>query len=71
MNHMKAFLVSELGKYFILKFSLFTKSPASIRYMATCSIVDSLVSTENFVTFGTLQPLGNSAYKIKFVNRDV
>ena len=71
VNHVKAIFVNELGKYCILKFSLFSKSLASIRYMATCSTVDSLVSPKNFVNLGTLQPLGNSACKIKFVNGDV
>ena len=71
VNHVKEFFVNELGKCFILKFSLFSKSPASIRYLATCSKVDSLVSPENFINLWILQPLVKSAYKIKSVNGDM
>ena len=63
VNHVKEFLVRELGKYFILKFSLFAISHASIRYLATCSTVDSLVSLENLVNLGTFHLAGNYDYK--------
>lgn len=71
MNHVKAFLVGELGMYFNFIFSLFAISPASVRYLSTCSIVDSLVSPENFVNFGTFLLGGNSDYKIYSDNGDV
>src|SRR3954469_9009889 len=58
VNQTNAFFVSELGKYLILKFSFPARSPASVRYLAICSTVDSLVSPENLVNFGTLVPLG-------------
>jgi hypothetical protein len=60
VNHVKAFFVREFGKYFILKFSLFAMSPASVRNLAICSTVDSLVSPANLVNFGILTPLGSS-----------
>ena len=55
VNHVKAFLVKELGKYLILRSSLLAISPASVRY----STVDSLVSPANFINLGTLYPLVN------------
>ena len=61
VNHVKAFLVRELGKNFIFKSSLFAKFPASAKYLAICSTVDSLVSPANFVNLGIFHPLGNSA----------
>ena len=60
VNHVKAFLVKELGKNFILKFSLLAKSPASTKYLAMCSTVDSFVSPANLVNLGIFTPLGNS-----------
>ena len=60
MNQVKAFFVKELGKYFIFKFSLFAILPASIKYRAMCSTVDSLLSLANLVNFGIFQFLGNS-----------
>src|ERR1051325_70164 len=60
VNHVKAFLVRELRKYLILRFSLFAMSPTSVRYLAMCSTVDSLVSPANFVNLGILYPLGKS-----------
>lgn len=53
VNHVKAFFVRELGKYFILRLSLFAISPSSMRYMATRSTMDSLGSPENLVNLGT------------------
>ena len=68
---MKAFFVRELGKCLILRFSLFAISPASIKYLATCLIVDSVVSPENLVNFGTF-PLGDkSVCRIYSYNGDV
>lgn len=66
VNQVNAFLVSELGKYLILKFSLFDVSSASVRYLAMCSTVDSLVSPVNFVNFWTFHPLGNSICKMYY-----
>lgn len=64
VNLVKEFFVNEPGKYFVLWFLLFDKYPTLVRYLATCSIVDSLVSFENFVNLGTLQPLGNSVCRM-------
>ena len=61
VNQVNAFFVRELGKYLILKFSLFEISPASIKYLVTCSIVDYVVSPENLVNLGTLH-LGGSLF---------
>ena len=60
VNQVNAFFVRELGKYLILGFSLFEISPASIKYLATCSTVDSVVSPENLVNLGTLHLGGKS-----------
>lgn len=68
---MKAFLVSGLGKYFILNISLFARSPASVRYLGICSVVDSLVSPQNFINFRTFNPLGNSVCKIYSDNAEL
>lgn len=57
VNHVKAFFVREFGKYLIFKFSLFVISPASVSYLATCSIVNSLVSLKNLVNLGTFHLL--------------
>lgn len=43
VNQVNVLLVSELGKYLILKFLLFDISPASVRYLAMCLMVNSLV----------------------------
>lgn len=40
-------------------------SSASVGYLATCLMVDSLVSSANFVNFGTFHPLGNFVCKTK------
>lgn len=64
VNHVKAFLVKEFGKYFIFKFSLFTISHASIRYQVISSTTDSLVSPTNLMNLGTFQPLGSLVYSI-------
>lgn len=71
MNHVKAFLVRELWNYFTFRFSLFAIPPTSMRYLATCSTIDSLVSLENFINFGTFHLRGNSDYKIYSDNGDV
>lgn len=63
VNHVKAFFVRELGNYLILKFSLFVRSPASIKYREICSIMNSLVSPTNFVNLGTFCPIGSSVCK--------
>ena len=49
---MKELFMRELGKYFILRLSLFGMSPPSIKYLATCSTVDSVVSPKNLVNLG-------------------
>lgn len=71
MNHVKEFLVRELGKHFILIFSLLVMSLASVRYLATCSTVDSLVSPENFLNFGTFSPLGHSICEMYSDNGEI
>ena len=71
VNQVKAFLVRELGKYLILRLSLFDISPASIKYLAICSTVDSVVSPENLVNFGTFHLGGKSVCKIYSDNGDV
>lgn len=59
MNHVKAFLVREFGKYFIFKFSLLAISPTSVWYLTTCSTVDQFVSLVNLVKLGTFHPWGS------------
>ena len=61
----------ELGRYFTFRFSLFAKSPASIRYLATCLTIDSLVSPKNFINFGTFHLEGNYDYIIYSDSGDV
>lgn len=53
VNHVNAFFVRELGKYLILKFSLFVMSPSLVKYRAICSTVDSLMSPTNLVNLET------------------
>lgn len=67
---MSALFVRELGKYLIFRSSLFAMSPTSIWYMETCSIVDSSVSPENLVNFGTFHPLDNYVCKTNSANGD-
>lgn len=70
-NHVKVFFIRKLGKYLILKFSLFGMSPALVKYQAICSTVDSFISPANLVNLGTFHPLGSSVCNTYSANGDV
>lgn len=56
VNHVKSFLVTEFGKYFIFKLSLLVISCALVWYLAACSIVDSFISSANLVNLRAFHP---------------